>query len=430
MNKQKFNIHERIATILTILVCLDIFFIPWPVDLKLSQEFPSINLMGYTITLIEIVVSLYVLFGFYFILIKTFSTGKMILSPKGSRIHIIIFIILMVLSIVLGILNSNEGVLRDIRSFILPTILYLIFINLPLRDSFYNINIKIIVHFFMLISLLNLINFIFPWLYEYIPTIRGEVSYYNISATSFVLFTSLLSLIFGVRPYRNILISLIIFVSSLLYLVKASIFGIFFGFLAILLIGMKFTEVKFIKTVLIFIFMFICAALIFMSLPGTLQSSMLEWISYKFLNIDRNVVDISSGRFDIWGFYLRESLMGYGFSPYGIGHILEYTDPLGDTYMNKGTHNILVYLAYNVGLLSVPILLVIIFKFYGRLWEIVTQISNSRIMIRYSSEVIWTISILGINLGNLSIGDYRLAWLFWLMISDLVWLIKRVENKR
>ena len=425
---KKLNRTELITYIITIFVCVDVLLVQWPGIIKVNQTFPSISVLGFTLTLNELIVSIYVILATLYVFTNIAKTNFFKLGPNNLKYYIFVLYLLLIYSFFHGLVNSNGGLILEIRSFIIPTSLYFIFINLPLRENFFLRISKIIYRLFLIIGILNFINLLIPTLYSnIIPLVGNNQSYYNISMTSLVLFHSFFSIIYKIDIKKNILIALVFFVSSVFYLIKASIFGLFVTFGIILFWFWKQKSKVAYKIIFIIAILIISTYIIYDMQPIESKIQMISFVEFKFFNINRGI-DISTGRFDIWLFYLKESLRGYGLTPDGFGYISHYVDPRGIEFWDKGAHNILVYYAYNFGLFAMAILIIIIIKYYNKVSKVIMNISQIDIRIRYLTYYFWTISIIVINLGNLSIFDYRLAWVFWLINADFTNLIMKSSS--
>lgn len=186
------------------------------------------------------------------------------------------------------------------------------------------------------------------------PTIRFDVSfsgsfgnyYLGASAALFFAFTyNAYQFMCKKSGWQSALFTLIALLSMLVYfhkpVVVLAVFACSFIFVgAIRRYGAK-------RMVLLGFSLVFAGGLFYVLLPEATKTALVSSFSYKWLNIGRYGAegDLSTGRFDLWKEYFGASLRGFGFAPWGVGHVLPGA-------LNRNPHNHLVFLSYNSGILS------------------------------------------------------------------------------
>jgi len=428
--KKNRNIMEMMIIFISILVILELFYAPHAGHSKILGEFPLIQVMGYSFLITELFISGFIIIGLFKVMLKVLKSKKISLGPSSFQPFILVFGFSLFLSLMLGIFNSNLGLLSHFREMVFPLFLYLIFTNLNISESTEKQVFNIFLTGLSMIMISNFIIYFYPDFFDSILPSFGLISWYTLTLIILVFCISFSKIVFGNFNLLWFLLCAFSVLTIVLHLVKPVIWAFLWGFVCLLLIGFKNKVLINIRQVSIILIILFFVIITIINFPQSRKSEMLHTIVYRYLNIGRGEVegDLSTGRFEIWNRYLLKSLHGFGISPRGFGNLTEI-EVLGRSMIDKGAHNILVYYSYHGGYITSISLLILIIKYilFG-FKKLNYEFRCKGLFQRYELIGIFafTISILSINMVNLMIADWRTAWIFWFCV---VLFLKRMNNK-
>ncbi|MFA1642610.1 hypothetical protein AB5N96_07075 [Chryseomicrobium imtechense] len=366
----------KIIYFLIFILFLNIFLYPSGRNL-VNIGFGSLDLLELSLWIIFV-------FTLYFSLLfrfKNFNKIKAVLH-KRERIMLLLFIIIFLVSIILGFLNLNQNVLsqsRGIIVFLTTIVLFLLYSNKGITKMFSSrllyfllifLNVSVILSYFSYSFTTTYNSFFGTLLNEDIDRFQrsqsGQFGTYSLGITSITLFSYLFgisNLLFGNFKMKYIILTLLGFISTNLFFQKPVVIGFLISniLLLLLIVYIKFNVKNIIRGLSVILTF---ALLIFFSLmiiPEKSLQNTINYINYGWLNIGREGFenDLSTGRFDLWTDYSIQALKGLGIAPWGFGKELEYS-------LTDNPHNIVVFLAYNIGIIGTIIFLSLIFSIIQR----------------------------------------------------------------
>lgn len=420
-------IINKVLVFVTIIVLAEMFYAPHPRNIKTMGVFPAINIIGYTFTIAELFICIFIAISFIYVLIKILTIKKFTLGPKEFVPAITVFVLLLIISLIIGVLNSNEGVIPYFLMIIYPMFLYFILLNINISGKIVRGILRLLFSGLAILMIINLITFFRPQFLKtlfFIPEF-AFVSWFTLSATLLVVTITFSRLTFFKFNIYWLLLCFLSILSIMVYLPKHVSFALVVSLLILITVGIAKNRIvisfKLITVVLVLIFLFSLTILLF---PQHIIDGMIAYIEYRWLNVGRGELewDLSSGRFDVWTSYLRKAISGYGFSPHGFGHITEVEVYGSERYM--GTHNVLVFFTYNLGYLSVICLLWLYFKFLLKgIFTYKNYIYKAELYFKeYESIAIFAFlnGIIAISMVTHIFDELRTAWIFWLLFVFLI----------
>jgi len=114
----------------TFIVLAEMFYAPHPRYVKMMGVFPAVNITGYAFTIAELFIYAFISISFIYVLIKILTVRKFTLGPKEFVPTIIVFILLLIINIIIGVLNSNDRIIQYFRMIIYPAFLYFILLHI------------------------------------------------------------------------------------------------------------------------------------------------------------------------------------------------------------------------------------------------------------------------------------------------------------
>jgi len=383
-----------VVIILLVTVALEILLIPTDVTSHLlilasRKEINSvlfIQVAGFNFTIASLMIFFISILAWFFILLKL-AVGRKLSTitpgiPKVSQVMLLYFILGCLLSIFLGVINPQPGLLTHLRNVL--SLGFFFFLIITIKKNNEKKISKFVLVVLFIVSLFSTLSFLLPpfanWysqnvvMTDKITTFQSRSFHVSTGAwsissgtISLLLYSLALSrlLLVGVSP-RWLLLCLTGAVGGLAFIGKKNVFlfivitSLFFGLGA-------FREKKYFYRLLLvagFVLMIIlCIVIVYPSeFSGNIISFIQSYFLKGYLNIDRKELsgDLSSGRFEAWRLYILDSLKGLGMAPYGFGNVLDE---------RLTAHNMIIHFAYHVGILptvalfiSVLVLLVNVLK--------------------------------------------------------------------
>lgn len=415
----------NIVLLIFIIVLVENYFVPNRLFMDNMGNILSINIMGYYFLFSDIIIFSFIFFSIIYLIVKMMITNKINLGPKPAVPFTSLFIFLFFLSLLFGIINSNNGFFSHFREMGYTLSLYIIFLNI----KFSNIQKKNIFTLLLINSIIftiiSFFSFFYPSVFNFLPP---YVSNENTLIFAILLFNiSFSKIIYEKFSILWSMLALLSFLTLIFHIfIKGPVFGLFISIITILLMVYSQKRIKIKLKYIIYIFLIIAFFLIWISQDNNLRNYMINTARYRYLNIGRGKYmeqDLSTGRFDIWKEYLLQSAKGFGIAPQGFGH--EITIKMyGTDRINKGAHNIIVYYAYHVGYISAICLLILILMFFIKGFRILKNIKFSKNLLFKEYEIVgsfaFVISQFAMNMGSLRIEEARYAWTFWFLIVFLI----------
>jgi len=421
----KNTFEGNVVLLIFIFILAETFFMPSSLYTKNLGGFGSVKIVSYTFTFSEIIIFLFIFFYIIFLIAKTIVTTKINLGSKPSVPFILLFLFLFFISVLIGMINSNEELLTHLRTMGYTLSLYVIFLNIKFSNYQKRNIFNLLVVYSIIFTVISFFSFWYPIVYAILPAY-----FHNYNTLIFAILLFCISFSKIIYEKFSLLWFILTFLSFLTLVIhtfyKSTIFGLFVSILAILLMSYFQSRIKIKLKYIFYIFIIFLFFSILIGQNHGLRNYMIDMAKHRFLNIGRGKYieeDLSTGRFEIWKNYLIESIKGYGIAPQGFGHETKM-EVLNIVYTNKGAHNIIVYFAYHVGFISAICLLILILMFFIKGFRILKNIKYCKNLLFKEYEIValfsFLISQFAMNMVSLRIMDARYAWMFWFLIVLLI----------
>lgn len=439
-------------------IILELFYAPDIPAVKTAGVFPAVKVAGFTFSALEIIVFGFIGIGLIYLLQKASVKGTINLGPKIYSSLTLWIILLIVANLFTGFfIFRNPRFIGHLRGMLLPPLLFIVFLNINISPYFEKRIFKFIIFGLIGLIAIFMLEFFGLKFFDYFRAgdeYRGLLYFQFLSVLVFNLAAA--KLLFSKFRFGWLCILLLSFFNIALRITgKPAIFTLLVSCCVLLYLKMRNSRFGSIKVFFITSIAIFLIAISFMSIPQRFKDYATFVFASRYLKavprassaeyvedfvFDSEIFevakrkDLSAGRFGIWKFYLKESLEGYGMSPYGFGH---------DTYVDWGTgaafgksaHNLLVYFAYQCGLITAIIMLLLIIVFIFSNMKALSKLETG-LYGQFSREEIiaifsFVVSVIAVNMLGVTIDCVELAWFFWFCVVVLVkrWGILRVRMK-
>lgn len=422
---------KKIANYIPILVFLSVIAFPDPYTYLEVGGFPTVNIFGFTIRLLEIF-AFFVIGAGYFLIIPSKRN-----SAKRNKINILenlaiirlryLIYLFLIYSLVLGYINQNIRLAYDLRGlfmFLLIPILYYSIENLSMLLILYRKLILLLI-IMLLFNLFFLVFFPSSIFFGYVSSITNI---YNL-----FLFSLLLS-------HRYFNLSLIKYDSLLLVLSFLQIIISLNKGMFLVLIVILFTHLFLIRknTNKILLYLVILAFLSFSFLYLFQNSDIIEVFSQgKFTNYEdyiskrilrEDVNDISGGRFDLWwlALYSIVSPLGIAFGN-GLGGSNDFiyeSSIFANQKLFIGEHNLVIWFFLRFGLLGVTLFIIMIISLFRKYFSFKYDSLPNKYNFIFHANLLFILGYLILNFVALYLFVFELIVLFSFNLVSLLIISK------
>ncbi|WP_251952458.1 hypothetical protein [Salinibacter ruber] len=403
--------------------------------------FPSIPI-GVRFSVGEALVGTFVVIvGGYVFGGRAFRSGRIHIAPFGYKALTGLFLLSVVLSLGVGIVLRAPGLVTEVREFIIPGLLFFIFVNLTFE---YSTEYKIVRMFYwtgIASLLLGVVVFFAP------SSIPGNM--FTLSEGGFwvALYAGVFSAVWAATrllwngfTWENSFIVLGALGVFLLWIGnKPIIFTFFVSVGALTLTALLSKESSIVSrarnlvialpSILVFAFYVI---------PASAKNALVKTFAWRYLKIQdvsslqelqtnfasaEQKQDLSAGRFDIWGSYFQDAVSGLGLAPDGLGGAANVYTPLHGYRPGFPAHNTVAYLSYHAGYVAaIAYVLIVGFFLYQGFRYLPRQRWQNGVFEKADLVALFSfvVGIIAVGLVGGPLKDFRLAWFFWFSVAVLI----------
>jgi hypothetical protein len=406
---------------------------------------PALRFPGVTTSIAELAVMCFIAVGGLMVLQRCALRKTIDLGPPRVRVLVAVLLVALSFSVALGVALGNREFARDFRMELLSPLLFLIFLNLNLSETFEAELWKVLVAGSTLILAEVLLFYLAPGLIGVTTVPRAIFStWYALVVVLLVAAVSLARLVFrGFSVWWTAAAAAAVVTVTLYLSAKPVVLGLLVILLLIPSLALASKRLVIImRGVAIVVAIPLLVAAGVAVTPASLQVELGRTLAARFLKqtnvrdvedlrLALDVVtsgagdDITEGRFDIWQMYVAQTPDGLGFAPAGFGH----APPMrieGRSTVGFPPHNLLVYYGYHGGLLSALSILGLIAWFGLAGFAFVSQRLPRQFHLLDDYQLIggyaFILSVTTISLVTTTAhaNDLRVGWVYWMVAVVIV----------
>jgi len=420
-------------------VIFELFYQPNIDILKSTGGLTVVNVFGFTFLISEILIYAFIGVGILYVLEKIRRSGTISFGPKAFfPLPLLIFTLILV-SFFAGI--SNSGFLIQVRRMLLPPLFYLIIINIDISDIWEKKYFEILVIGFIGLTAISLLDFFgLDHVFSFRkPQLVDRFGFRQLTMLTILPFNvAVAKLLFSKFSFKWLAISILCMSNIVLRLdLKSCFVGLLISCVFLFYFKIEFSRSGFKKVAIIASSVILIIVIIFSITPIQFKNKMARVVAWRYFQADiytaeefeisifRSALtkDLSRTRFDVWKIYLIESLKGYGFAPYGFAYGDIFGLKIYEYGYTQGPHNLLVFFAFNSGILTALLLLALIIRYTYVNMLALTRAAPGSYRQFNREELIavfcFSVSIIGTSMVEGSIRNLHVAFTFWLCVAIL-----------